>query len=336
MSQTTSDPKVSSTPEAASEERAATRSFSQRFLASDRPYPIFLAFLALIVFFSLASPAFFSVANFGNIGRQTALVTIIAVGVTFVIIGGEIDLSVGSIVKLSGVLAAMSMQVVNNWVLAAFVGLAVGALLGLFNGLLTTRLGIPSFLVTLGMLGIAKGLAFVVSNTEPVLIQNPTFFAVFAEGSVLGIPVPILWTILALSVGALLLHYTTFGRTVYATGGNPTAARYSGINTARVKIFCFMLTGLLAGLAALIFAARGHAARPDIADGLELDVIAAVILGGTSLFGGRGMIVGTLIGSLIIGILNNGLVLMGVSSSWQIAVKGAIIILAVAFSKKNE
>lgn len=324
-----------STPEDPAKDQALIRSMLQRFLTSDRPYPIFVAFLALIAFFSVASPVFFSAANFANIGRQTALVTIIAVGMTFVIISAEIDLSVGSILKLSGVLAAMSMQVINNWVLGAVVGLVVGALLGLFNGLLTTRLGIPSFLVTLGMLGIAKGLAFVITDTAPVLITNQTFFAVFGEGNPLGIPVPILWTILVLMVGALLLHYSTFGRKVYATGGNAMAARYSGISTARIKIICFMLTGLLAGLAALIFAARGHAARPDFADGLELDVIAAVILGGTSLFGGRGMIIGTLIGSLIIGILNNGLVLVGVSSSWQIAVKGAIIILAVAFSKKN-
>ena len=324
-----------STPEDAAKDQALIRTLLQRFLTSDRPYPIFVAFLALMVFFSVASPVFFSAANFANIGRQTALVTIIAVGMTFVIISAEIDLSVASILKLSGVLAAMSMQVVNNWVLGAVVGLVVGALLGLFNGLLTTRLGIPSFLVTLGMLGIAKGLAFVITDTAPVLIANETFFAVFGEGNPLGIPVPILWTVFVLVVGALLLHYSTFGRQVYATGGNAMAARYSGISTARIKIISFTLTGLLAGLASLIFAARGHAARPDFADGLELDVIAAVILGGTSLFGGRGMIIGTLIGSLIIGILNNGLVLVGVSSSWQIAVKGAIIILAVAFSKKN-
>lgn len=328
MSQATATPAETS-------DTSEPRGFIRTFFRGDRPYAIYAAFLALIVFFSVTSPVFFSVDNFANIGRQTALVTIIAVGMTFVIITAEIDLSVASVLALSGVLSAMSMQVVNNWFIGGVVGLAAGTLLGLVNGVLTTKLAIPSFLVTLGMLGVARGLAYVITDTAPVLISNETYYNVFGEGDLLGIPVPIVWTIIVLIIGGVLLHYTTFGRKVYATGGNATAARYSGINTDRVKIVAFMITGCLAGLAALILSARGHAARPDIAIGLELDVIAAVILGGTSLFGGRGAIVGTLIGSLIIGIMNNGLVLVGVSSSWQIAVKGAIIILAVAFSSRK-
>lgn len=306
-------------------------------LTSDRPYTVFIALVVLVIFFSAISPVFFSASNFANIGRQTTLVTIMAVGMTFVIISAEIDLSVASILKLSGVCAALFMQnFADNWVLGALVGLAVGTFIGLVNGVLTTRLGIPSFLVTLGMLGVAKGIAFVITDTAPVLIDNTGFFKVFYEGSILGLPIPIIWTAAVLVGGGILLHFSTFGRKVYATGGNGVAARYSGINTARVKIYCFMLSGLLAGLAALIFAAQAHAARPDFADGLELDVIAAVILGGTSLFGGRGTIIGTFIGSLIIGVLNNGLVIIGVSSSWQIAVKGLIIILAVAFSARKK
>lgn len=312
------------------------RNIISGLLTGDRPYGVLLALIALVIFFSLKSDVFLTTANMANIGRQTTLVTIMAVGMTFVIISAEIDLSVASILKISGVSAALFMsEFANNWVLGALVGIAVGALVGLVNGLLVTKLGIPSFLVTLGMLGIAKGLAFVMTDTAPVLVDNQTFWAVFYEGSVAGIPVPIVWTLVALAMGGVLLHFSTFGRKVYATGGNATAARYSGIRTARIKIVCFVLTGALAGLASLIFAAQGHAARPDFADGLELDVIAAVILGGTSLFGGRGSIVGTLIGSLIIGVLNNGLVLIGVSSSWQIAVKGFIIILAVALSKRD-
>lgn len=306
-------------------------------LNSDRPYTVFAALILLIAFFTIMSPVFFSAANFANIGRQTTLVTIMAVGMTFVIISAEIDLSVASILKLSGVCAALFMQNFGeNWVLGALAGLVVGTFIGLINGLLTTRLGIPSFLVTLGMLGVAKGLAFVITDTAPVLVDNTTFFNVFWEGTVLGLPIPIIWTAVVLILGGVLLHFSTFGRKVYATGGNAVAARYSGISTSRVKIYCFMLSGVLAGLASLIFAAQAHAARPDFADGLELDVIAAVILGGTSLFGGRGTIIGTFIGSLIIGVLNNGLVIIGVSSSWQIAVKGLIIILAVAFSARKK
>ena len=224
----------------------------------------------------------------------------------------------------------------DNWILGAAAGIVVGTFIGLVNGLLTTQLGIPSFLVTLGMLGVAKGLAFVITDTAPVLVDNTSFFNVFWEGSILGLPIPIVWTVVVLSLGGVLLHFSTFGRKVFATGGNGMAARYSGVSTTRVKIYCFMLSGVLAGLASLLFAAQAHAARPDFADGLELDVIAAVILGGTSLFGGRGTIIGTLIGSLIIGVLNNGLVIIGVSSSWQIAVKGLIIILAVAFSARKK
>lgn len=326
---------ATTTPSAETSAPSASRDFVRNFFRGERPYAIYAAFLVLIVFFSVTSPVFFSADNFANIGRQTALVTIMAVGMTFVIITAEIDLSVASVLALAGVMSAMSMHVVNNWFVGGVVGLATGTLVGLLNGVLTTRLAIPSFLVTLGMLGVARGLAMVVTDTAPVLINNETYFNVFGEGDLFGIPVPIVWTIVVLIIGGVLLHFTTFGRKVFATGGNATAARYSGINTSRIKITAFMITGCLAGLAALILSARGHAARPDIAIGLELDVIAAVILGGTSLFGGRGAIIGTLIGSLIIGIMNNGLVLVGVNSSWQIAVKGAIIILAVAFSKKK-
>ncbi|MFC6237294.1 ABC transporter permease [Longivirga aurantiaca] len=327
---------TSTTPAPESLREPRTNPF-KAMLNSDRPYPQALALVVLIIFFSVMSPVFFSAANFANIGRQTTLVTVMAVGMTFVIISAEIDLSVASILKLSGVSAALFMQEFGeNWIAGALVGIGVGALIGFTNGLLTTKLRIPSFLVTLGMLGVAKGLAFVMTDTAPVLVDNTTFWNVFWEGSVLGLPVPIIWTVVILVIGGVLLHLTTFGRKVYATGGNAVAARYSGISTDRVKIYCFMLSGVLAGLASLLFAAQAHAARPDFADGLELDVIAAVILGGTSLFGGRGTIIGTFIGSLIIGVLNNGLVIIGVSSSWQIAVKGLIIILAVAFAARKK
>lgn len=302
----------------------------------DQPYMLYLAFVALIVGFSVASPVFFSTANFANIGRQTAIVSIIAVGMALVIIAAEIDLSVASSLALSGVVAALAMRnVSDNWMLGTVAGIVTGALVGLVNGLLTTKLRIPSFLVTLGTLGIARGIALMITGTAPVLVTNTTFWDIFAEGSIAGVPASIAWTVLVLIAGFVLLHLTSFGRKVFATGGNETAARYSGINVQRVKILAFVITGALAGLAALVLSARGHAARPDVASGVELDVIAAVILGGTSLFGGRGMILGVLLGSLVIGILNNGLVLMGVSSSVQLAVKGAIIIAAVAFSRRS-
>jgi ribose/xylose/arabinose/galactoside ABC-type transport system permease subunit len=289
----------------------------------------------LLVIFSLASPWFLSLENFLNIGRQTTLVSIVAVGMTFVIIARQIDLSVASNLALSGMAASLAMAyVANNWIVGAVAGIGCGALVGFVNGLLTTRLAIPSFLVTLGTLSAARGLALMVTNTKPVIITDETYFAVFGEGSLLGIPAPIAWTVAAMIVGILLLHYNIFGRRIYAAGGNPTAALYSGIQIKRVTTLAFVLTGMLAGLAALVLSARSHAARPDVVQGMELDVIASVILGGCSLFGGRGFILGTLFGSLIIGTLNNGLVLLGVSSPMQLVIKGAIIVAAVAFTKR--
>ena len=296
---------------------------------------IYVAFAVLLVVFSLSSPWFLSVDNFLNIGRQTALVSIIAIGMTFVIIARQIDLSVGSNLALSGMAAGLAMaHVANSWLLGAAAGIGTGALVGLVNGLLTTRLAIPSFLVTLGTLSAARGLALMVTNTKPVIITNTTYFAIFGEASVAGVPVPIAWTLLAAIAGILLLHFSIYGRRIYAAGGNPTAALYSGVDIKRVTTSAFVLTGALAGLAALVLSARAHAARPDVVQGMELDVIASVILGGCSLFGGRGFILGTVLGSLIIGTLNNGLVLLGVSSSLQLVIKGAIIVAAVAFTRR--
>jgi len=301
----------------------------------DRPYVIYVAFAVLLVVFSIASPWFLSVDNFLNIGRQTALVSIIAIGMTFVIIARQIDLSVGSTLALSGMCAALAMaRIDNHWIVGAVAGIGTGAVVGLINGVLTTRLAIPSFLVTLGTLSAARGLALMLTNTKAVIITNEGYFAVFGEGTLAGIPVPIAWTLLAAIGGTLLLHYSVYGRQVYAAGGNPTAARYSGIHVRRVTTIAFVLTGMLAGLAALVLSARAHAARPDVVQGMELDVIASVILGGCSLFGGRGFILGTMLGSLIIGTLNNGLVLIGVSSSLQLVIKGGIIVAAVAFTRR--
>ncbi|MFL9920051.1 ABC transporter permease [Paraburkholderia fungorum] len=316
-------------------QKSRMRRIAQLLLQGDRPYALYGAFAILLVVFSFASPWFLSIDNFLNIGRQTALVSIVAIGMTFVIIARQIDLSVGSSLALSGMSAALAMAYVgDNWIIGAIAGIGTGAIVGAINGVVTTRLSIPSFLVTLGTLSAARGLALMVTTTRPVIITNDSFIAIFGEGDIAGVPVPIIWTLLAVIAGILLLHYSVFGRQIYAAGGNPTAALYSGINTRRVTTLAFILTGALAGLAALVLSARSHAARPDVVQGLELDVIASVTLGGCSLFGGRGFVLGTLLGSLIIGTLNNGLVLLGVSSSLQLVIKGAIIVAAVAFTRK--
>ena len=296
---------------------------------------LYVGFLVLIVVFAVASPVFLTPENFANIGRQTTLVSIMAVGMTLVIVSGEFDLSVGSTMALAGVTGALAMSAFADvWVVGAVAALATGALVGLVNGLLTTWLSIPSFLITLGSLSIGRGLALLVTGTRPVNILDERYYAIFGEGSLLGIPAPIVWTIVVVAAGIVLLHYSTFGRRIYATGGNATAARYTGIDTSRVKTLCLVIAGMLAGLAALVLTARSHAARPDAGAGIELDVIAAVILGGAALAGGYGTIVGALVGSLMIGVLNNGLNLTGVDPSLQLAVKGLIIWFAVAIGRR--
>jgi ribose transport system permease protein len=323
----------STTVAAAAPPRA--RQLVSQLLQGDQPYMLYVAFVIMLVVFSAASPHFLSFDNFLNIGRQTALVSIMAVGMTFVIISRQIDLSVGSTLALSGMCAALAMtHVYDSWFVGAVAGIGTGALVGFINGVLTTRLAIPSFLVTLGTLSAARGLAMLITDTKPVIITSDRYIELFGETTFLGIPAPIAWTLLAIVIGILLLHFSIYGRQIYAAGGNPTAALYSGINTRRVTTLAFVFTGMLAGLAALVLSARSHAARPDVVQGIELDVIAAVILGGCSLFGGRGFILGTVLGSLIIGTLNNGLVLLGVSSSLQLVIKGAIIVAAVAFTKR--
>lgn len=300
-----------------------------------REYFVYIALVALIIFFSIASPYFLTPDNFANIGRQTATVSVVAVGMTFVIITGQIDLSVGSVFALCGMSAALVMQYISNvWLLGALAAIAVGIIFGFINGFITAKLGVPSFLVTLGMLGVARGIALLITDTRPVLIANPAYFQVFGESRILGIPIAVVWTIAIVVLGALLLHQSVFGMRTFATGGNPQAARFTGVKTKKTVIIGFVLTGALVGVASLLFTGIAHAARPDIGSGLELDVIAAVILGGVSLFGGRGTVVGALAGSLIIGIMNNGLVLMGVGSSVQQIIKGIIIIAAVSLSKK--
>ena len=305
----------------------------KRFLASGAA--LYVGFIVLFIVFAFLSPVFLRPENLANIGRQTALVSIIAVGMTLVIVAGEFDLSVGSVLALSGVVAAMAMHEFGHaWYIGAIAALVTGATFGLINGLLTTRLAIPSFLITLGTLSVARGLALLITGTRPVNILDEDYYALFGEGDVLGIPMPIFWTIVVILGGIVVLHFSTFGRRVYATGGNATAARYTGINTKRVKTLTLVGTGVLAALAALVLTSRTHAARPDAAAGIELDAIAAVILGGAALAGGRGTIIGAVIGSLLIGVLNNGLNLMGVDPALQLTVKGAIIWFAVAISRR--
>jgi ribose transport system permease protein len=311
---------------------------ARRWFAAARPdnLIVYLGFVAVVVFFAvvLQDRGFLTADNFANIARQTAMVSIMAFGMTFVLSAGEIDLSIGSVVALCAMVVAILLRETN--ILFAVLGaLAVGVVIGLVNGLLTTRLRIPSFLVTLGMLSIVVGLARITTNLEPVPVIDETYAFLFGSGSIGPVPVLLVWTGGFLVVFHVLLRHTPFGRQVLATGGNRVAASYSGIDTDRIKVLVLMVSAGTAAIAGMLYAGRLQGARYTLGEADLLTVIAATVIGGTSMFGGKGSIVGALVGSLLMGVLNNGLLLMGLSVSEQLVARGVIIIVAVALSLRE-
>ena len=301
-----------------------------------RRYIIYIGFAVVFLVFAvlLGDEGFLSRNNLLNIVRQTATITVIAVGMTYVISCAEIDLSVGSVAGLSSVVTAMAL---SSYGLIAGVaaGLAVGLVVGTINGGLVSRLGIPSFLVTLGMLGIAAGVAQRITDSAPQPILNDTYNLVFGGGNFGPIPGLLVWMALAVTLGAVVLAKTRFGRQVLATGGNRTAAEFTGVNTVRIKFQVLLISATAASVAGMLYAGRLESGRFQWGAGDELSAIAAVILGGTSLFGGAGTVVGTMMGALLIGLINNGLILAGLQSSEQQIVRGMIIVLAVALARKK-
>lgn len=300
-----------------------------------RNWFIFIVLIGLLIAFSLLHDSFFSLTNFQTIGRQTAMVSIIAFGATFVITAGQIDLSVGAILGLVGIVAATIMQAGGGPVLASTVGLLLGAGIGLANGLLVAIAKIPAFLVTLGTMSIARGLALTITNTKPLVIMDDSFIEFWGAGSIGGFPTSILWTAIIFFIALWLYRYHRFGNYVKAIGGNKTAALFSGIKVNKQTILVFVLAGLLAAVSALIMAARLKSGRPEVGSGYELEAITAVILGGTLLSGGKGKMPNTLVGSLIVGIIVNGLTILGVQSTIQQVIKGIIIISAVSLGEKE-
>ena len=296
---------------------------------------LYVGFAVLFVFFAatLGDEGFTSSNNLLNIIRQTATISVMAVAVTFVIGAAEIDLSVGAVAGLASVVCAMAL---DSYGLAVGIlaGVLLGATVGAINGSLVVGLGIPSFLVTLGMLGIAHGTAQWITDSAPQPILDDSFNAVFGSGDVGPIPSLVLWTLAAVIIGHVMLRRTSYGRGVLATGGNEEAARFSGVPSRRIKFTVLMVSSIVAALAGMLYAGRLESGRFQWGEGDELSVIAAVILGGTSLFGGRASVIGALLGSLTIGLINNGLTLMGLEFSQQQIVRGAIIILAVALARR--
>lgn len=308
--------------------------FFRRFYWRD--YVVYITFVIVFITFSatLAQSGFLSSNNLLNIMRQSAIISVMAVAMTFVLATAEIDLSVGSVAGLASVMTAMA---IANFGLipGVMAGLLTGLLVGSINGTLVTRVGIPSFLVTLGMQGVTTGAAMWLTNTAPIPIANKTYVHIFGSGNFGPIPSLVFWTLSALLIGHVVLRSTPYGRQALATGGNEVAARYSGINTKRIKLYTFIMMSTVASLAGMLYAGRMQSGRYQWGQGDELSVIAAVVLGGTSMFGGKGTIIGTIIGAILIGLINNGLILMGLSASQQMIVRGAIIILAVALTGRK-
>ncbi len=299
-------------------------------------YVVYLGFLAIFAFFAvtLSGDGFLTTRNLSNIVLQTAPATIMAIGFVFVLSAGEIDLSFGSITAVSALAGAVVMQ---NYpmVFGIAAGLGAGLAIGFFNGLLVAYLRLPSFLVTLATLGLFAGLARSMTNLRSIPVVNDAFTGFFGSGSLFGIPSLILWTLGAVIIGHLIYRETRFGAHVIATGDNPGAARVSGIKVPRIRLAVLMISGGCAGLAGLLYAGRLQAAKYTLGESDLMTVIAAVIVGGTALNGGKGSVVGALVGSLLMGMLNNGLILMGLSVSDQMIVRGLIILIAVAISLRD-
>jgi ribose transport system permease protein len=319
------------------EAKAATRTLQirsdtlQRFLA-------FGGLIILLIVYSLASPYFLTSENVGGILLAASVNGILALGVTFVIINGGIDLSVGTVMTFSAVMTAQVMIVWQQPVLVGILaGLITGALCGTANGFMVTKMKVPPFVATLGMLYITKGLSLVVANLKPIYFNDQLIFNQTAMSSVLGSIIPALDPIKnvvliffgAAIVAAFVLGKTVLGRYTFALGSNIEATRLSGVNVDRWQTAVFMLCGLFAGLAGVVIAARLNSAQPALGAGYELDAIAAAVIGGTSLSGGEGSILGTIIGALFIATLANGLRILGVQQEWQIVVTGTVLVLAV-------
>lgn len=289
----------------------------------------------LVVVLSVASPYFLSVPNLLNILLATSVIGILGFASTFVIAAAGIDLSVGSVLGLSGVIGALlGTSTGLGWPIGILGALAGGAACGLANGMLVARAGIPAFIVTLGMLGVARGLALVLTNGQPVY-GLPDAMIWLGQGRPLGVPVPAIVFLLVALISHFVLSRTRFGRYALVIGDNPTAARATGIRVERHIVALYSLSGLLAGLAGLLAAARVNSGDPTAGTGYELAAITAAILGGTNLFGGRASVVGTLIGALIMGVLQNGLNLLAVSSFYQQMAIGTVLVLAVWLDQSN-
>lgn len=301
-------------------------------------YKSLLGLVLLIAVVSILNPAFLSAKNIMNILRQTSVNAVIAAGMTFVILTGGIDLSVGSILGISGAVCASLLVSGQNVVVAVISALVVGAIVGFLNGFIISKGKLQPFIATLATMTVLKGLTLVYTNGNPITLGSNELAMSFGKiggGTILGIPTPAMIMIVVFMICYYILHNTRIGRYTYALGSNEEATKLSGLNTDKIKIWVYTMSGILASVAGIIITSRLYSAQPTAGSGYELDAIAAVVLGGTSLNGGKGKITGTIVGALIIGVLSNALNILDVSSYYQTMVKGAVILLAVLLDRKS-
>ncbi|NQT65969.1 MAG: ABC transporter permease [Actinobacteria bacterium] len=315
------------------------RSFIKKILKKiSRNHIVYIGFILIVIFFSilLRDRGFLSFSNLMNILRQTAVISIMAVGMTFAIVAGDIDLSIGATVALSALVTGILLRMQCPTILAVLGGLGVGLIIGLFNGLVTTKGRVPTILVTLGTQSVLVGLARRITNLQTVPIENKNFTFIFGSGNIGKISTLFIWTIIVALIGQLLLKKTAFGRRIQATGGDSNTARFFGISTNNIRMGVLIISSLSASFAGLLYAGRLHSARYTFGQADLLTVIAAVIIGGTALSGGRGSVIGSIIGSLLMGTLNNGLLLAGLAVPEQMIARGIIIIIAIVISLREK
>jgi ribose transport system permease protein len=313
--------------------RKEEKKISSSWMSIIEKYRVLVIFIVLCLIAGILSDVFFTMNNVMNVLRQVSIIAIIACGMTLVILIAGIDLSVGAVMAFSGAILAGVLTAGLPLPVAIFAALGIGLLFGIFNGFVVANFGVPSFIATLATMVIARGMTLVYTNGYPLVISHDTYRYI-GSGRFLGIPIPIIIMFFIFGVMYWMLKYTSFGRYIYAIGGNEETAVLAGINVKRIKIAVFGLAGLLSALSATIYTSRLMSAQPNAGTGIELDAIAAVIIGGTSLAGGRGGVTGTLIGALIMGVLDNVLNLMNVSPFYQSIAKGLVILIAVIIDSK--
>ena len=297
---------------------------------------IYLVLFIVILFFTITlGRLFFSFQNIMNILRQTAMISIMTVGMTFALGAGEIDLSVGSVIALSALVTALAL---NYFCLTVGVlaGIGVGLCVGLFNGFIVAKLRVPSFLVTIASMGIIGGLSRWITGLKSIPITNEHFNYIFGSGNIGRVPILFIWTIIAAIAGYLALNRTPYGRKVLAAGGNEKAAYFTGIKTRWIKMSVLVISATSAAIAGMLYAGRLHGARYTIGEGFELSVIAATVLGGTSLFGGNATVLGSVVGAIVIGVINNGLILIGLNIAQQMFFRGIILLIAISINIRSQ